>query len=149
MTDRAPATAAALRDWLRELKDQSQASFADIARGIGEEQRTVKRWMTVEGKPTVPGGDALLQLLDYFGVTLEPPAPRAVALSLMGEIREVQEAVRRFEARQEAAVEMLPEFDRRLEELAESVAEAIELLTPPEDDQERGEDEGKPGKVGP
>lgn len=148
MAEKVPQTAGELRDWLHALKEQSGASYADIARAIDEDDRVVKRWMT-GAKPSTPRGDSLLRLLDYLGVTIEPAAPRAVALSLMGEIRDVQASLRRLEGRQEEAVEMLPEFDRRLEELAESVAEAIELLTPPEGDQGRSEDEGTPGKAAP
>lgn len=99
----------------------------------------MKRWMTAEGKPTIPSGDALLRLLDYFGVTLEPPAPRAVALSLMGEIRGVQETVRRLGSDEGGNGDVtLPRIDARLEELAESVAEVLELLKPRGDQRARG-----------
>lgn len=137
--DRAPDTAAALRDWLRELKEQSGASFADIASGTGEKERNLKRWLKAEGTPTTPGGDSLLRILSYFGVTLEPPAPRAVALSLMGEIRDVQERVRHLQSDEgDEGNVTLPLIDSRLEELAESVAEVLELLKPPGDQRARG-----------
>jgi transcriptional regulator with XRE-family HTH domain len=129
--DHIPHTAEELRGWLRDLKDQSGSSFSDIARAIGEEERVVKRWMTVAAKPSIPRGDALLRLLDYFDVKLTPPAPRDVALSLMGEIREVQETVRRLESGSDGAErKSLPEIDQRLEKLVDEVAEAVELLKP-------------------
>lgn len=119
-----------LRGWLRGLKDQSGASFADIARGIGEEERTVKRWMAADGKVTVPPGDKMIRLLDYFGVKLTPPAPRSVALSLLGEIRDVQETVHRLESGPSGETRSsLPEIEGRLERLVDEVAEAVELLS--------------------
>lgn len=131
-------TAIELRDWLRSLKEQSGASYADIARAIGEEERVVKRWMT-GAKPSVPRGDSLLRLLDYLNVRIEPPAPRTLALSLMGEIREIQEGLRRSEARQEKVLgSVLPEIDRRLEGLVDKVAETIELLSQLEADRQPG-----------
>jgi hypothetical protein len=127
-----PHGAEELRDWLRSLKeDAGNPSFAQIAAAIEEDDRVVKRWMTVDATPSIPRGDALLRLLDYFGVKLTPPAPRDVALSLMGEIREVQETVRRLESGSDGAErKSLPEIDQRLEKLVDEVAEAVELLKP-------------------
>lgn len=119
-------TAEGLRDWLRELKKDSGASYADIARAIGEEERTVKRWMPERPttKVTTPRGDTLLRLLDFFGVTLTPPAPRAVALSLMGELRELRhEIVHLRGAEGEAGSTSLLELERRLEALKETAAD--------------------------
>lgn len=116
--------------WLYGLKEQSGASYADIARAIGEEERVIKRWMTGT-KPSIPRGDSLLRLLDYFGVELTPPAPRRLATSLMGEIRDVQETLRRLESGAEAGErKSLPEIDSRLEDLVGQVAEVAELLRP-------------------
>lgn len=108
-----------LRDWLRHLKAQSGASYAAIAQAIDEEERTVKRWMPerADAKVVVPRGDALLRLLDFFGVTLTPPAPRAVALSLLGELRELRESIE--QARHEELLPQIAELDRRLAALAE------------------------------
>jgi transcriptional regulator with XRE-family HTH domain len=117
-----------LADWLRGLKDASGASYADIGRAIGEEERTVKRWMPKTGHPTVPSGDALLKLLDYFGVTLTPPAPRAVALSLMGELRELREAIVRLEGDEDSEELSLRRVGRDLREMSDLVTEALELL---------------------
>lgn len=134
MADGVPQSPDVLRDWLRELKGQSGASFADIARAIGEEERTVKRWMPGNGRATVPSGDALLRLLDYFGVKMTPPAPRELALSLMGEIRDVQATLRRLESGEGGERRLsLPEIDTRLEALADGVATALELLQQPRD----------------
>lgn len=91
----APSTATELRDWLRQLKDQADASYAEIARAIGEEERTVKRWMTGT-KPSVPAGDSLLRLLDFFGVKITPPPPRSIPLSLVGELRDLRNEVVHF-----------------------------------------------------
>lgn len=82
----APSTPDELRDWLRHLKERSGASFAEIARSIGEEERTVKRWMT-GAQPVVPRGDSLLKLLDFFGVAISPPPPDAIGQSISGEVR--------------------------------------------------------------
>lgn len=130
MASEAPQTATELRDWLRTLKDASGASFADIARAIGEEERNVKRWMTKKGEPVVPRGDALLRVLDYFGVALTPPAPRAVAMSLLGELREIREGIVRLEGAEEGADDELSlrRLDRRLNELVGLVTEALTLL---------------------
>jgi transcriptional regulator with XRE-family HTH domain len=118
-----------LRDWLRQLKAASGASYADIARAIGEEERTVKRWMPEKGDPVVPRGDALLRLLDYFGVEVSPPAPRAMALSLMGELREVRETLARLEGREDGDDELsLRRLDHRLSEVVDLVVEALDLL---------------------
>lgn len=147
MAEKVPQTATELRDWLRGLKEQSGSSYADIARAIKEEERVVKRWMTGE-KPSVPRGDSLLRLLDYLGVTLTPPAPRQVALSLMGEIRDVQETLHRIESGADGSTrKSLPEIDRRLEELVDKVAEAIELRAH-EVRQARAGDGRKRGKAG-
>jgi transcriptional regulator with XRE-family HTH domain len=117
-----------LRDWLRSLKDSSKASYREIAIAIGEEERTVKRWMTGDN-PSTPAGDSLLRLLDYFGVTLTPPAPRAVAVSLMGELREVREDLARLEGVEGSDDELsLRRMDRRLTVLGDRVAEAVRLL---------------------
>lgn len=139
-----PRSASELRDWLRSLKDASKASYREIAIAIGEEERTVKRWMTGEN-PSTPGGDSLLRLLDYFGVTLTPPAPRAVAVSLMGELREVREDLARLEGAEGSGDELsLRRLDHRLTELGDLVAEAVRLL------RERGEQRAParaPGKT--
>ncbi|HVS86450.1 MAG TPA: hypothetical protein VHD91_12550 [Gaiellaceae bacterium] len=91
-TAEVPSDGEALRDWLRHLKEQSGASYAEIARGIDEEERTVKRWMTGQN-PAIPRGDSLLRLLDFFGVTLSEPPPGAVVTSLSGELREIRNAI--------------------------------------------------------
>lgn len=133
MSRRPPQTADALRDWLRQLKHESGASFPDIARAIGEDERTVKRWMPEAGRPVTPSGDTLLRLLDYFGVTLDPPTPRKIALSLMGEIRDVRETLHRLERGQNGDGPVtLPEIDHRLESLTDEVEELVRLLTPNE-----------------
>lgn len=118
-----------LRDWLRDLKARSGASYADIARAIGEEERTVKRWMPEKPatKVVVPRGDALLKLLDFFGVTLEPPAPRAVALSIVGELREIRDAIARLAGDEEGEELSLRRLDRDLRELTGLVTEALAL----------------------
>lgn len=118
-----------LRDWLRKLKADSGASYAAIAQAIGEEERTVKRWMPEKpaARVVVPRGDALLKLLDFFGVTISPPAPRAVALSLLGELRLVREEI--LHGSDEAAGEVsLESVDRHLQELGDRVSEAVRLL---------------------
>lgn len=71
-----PQDAAALRDWLRELKDESQLSFEQIGQSIGEEARSVKRWLRASGNPTLPSGDVILRLLSALGVTFQPSPPR-------------------------------------------------------------------------
>lgn len=116
-----------LRDWLRHLKAESGASYAAIAQAIEEEERTVKRWMPerADAKVVVPRGDALLRLLDFFGVTLTPPAPRAVALSLLGEIRELRASIE--QARHEELLPKIAALDRRLEALAEQADRAAAL----------------------
>ena len=89
-----PSSAQQLRDWLRKLKEASELSYSDISRSIGDEQRNVKRWMDPSAdKPTTPMGDALLRTLDTLGVTVEPPPPAAVSLSLAGEVREIRKVV--------------------------------------------------------
>ena len=149
MADKIPHGASELRDWLRSLKEAAgNPSFAQIAEAIDEDERVVKRWMTVDAKPSIPRGDALLRLLDYFDVRLTPPAPRAVALSLMGEIRDVQETVRRLESGSAGDGRIsLPEIDRRLEQLVDRVAEAIELLKPLADRPALDGASQKPGKA--
>lgn len=87
-----PTDPTALRDWLRGLKQTSGASYAAIAQAIGEEERTVKRWMTSDA-PTVPRGDALLRLLDFFGVVMTPSPPASIAASLTGELRALREEI--------------------------------------------------------
>lgn len=113
-----------LRDWLRHLKAQSGASYAAIAQAIGEEERTVKRWMPerADAKVVVPRGDALLRLLDFFGVTLTPPAPRAVALSLLGAIRELRTSIE--QARYEEILPKIADLDGRLAALADQADQA-------------------------
>lgn len=146
MAGQVPQTAAELRDWLRGLKEETGASYADIARGVGEDERVVKRWMTGK-QPSVPRGDSLLRLLDYFGVSINPAAPRATALSLMGEIRAVQVALRHLESGEGGeGRRTLPDIDRRLEELADQVAEVAKLLKPLVVQQQRPEGAGKPAK---
>lgn len=144
-----------LRDWLRHLKAESGASFAAIAQAIGEEERTVKRWMPDKAttKIVVPRGDALLRLLDFFGVTLTPPAPRAVALSLLGELRDLRAAI--VEGGAEAAAPGLRSIDSHLEALlaqaertATLTAESLDRLEaaigelserlPPQEQQDQG-----------
>lgn len=119
-----PSPESELRDWLRHLKAESGASYAAIAHAIDEEERTVKRWMPErpDAKVVVPRGDALLRLLDFFGVTLTPPAPRAVALSLLGELRDLRAAI--DQARHEEVLPRIADLDRRLEALARQADEA-------------------------
>jgi len=133
----------ALRDWLRELKERSGASYRKIGLAIGESPRNVSRWMSAED-PVTPGGDKLLRLLDFFGVRLTPPAPRAVALSLMGELRELREELLRLrgtEAEDEPAsladVELrlralqatAEDLKRMQKEMLANQASALELMT--------------------
>lgn len=131
-----PADAEALRDWLRELKEQAGVSYADIARAIGEEERTVKRWMTGD-TPSVPRGDALLRLLDFFGVVLEPAAPDQIARSISGELRALRnEIVHARDTARTASDKVSPTgIERRLQaleakvdEAAQDVAEALARL---------------------
>lgn len=83
-----PTTAHEIRDWLRALKKDSGLSFAQIAEAIGEDERNVKRWMTVSNEPVLPRGDVVLKLLSALGVTLTPPAPGSV-LALNAQLQRV------------------------------------------------------------
>lgn len=85
-------SASGLRDWLRDLKEASGLSFAAIGQAIGEEERNVKRWMTVTGRPVVPGGDVLLRLLTALGVRFEPAPPEPLR-ALTAQIAELREMV--------------------------------------------------------
>lgn len=76
--DDVPQDSAALRDWLRVLKADSELSFEEIGQAIGEESRNVKRWLRATGKPTLPTGDVILRLLSSLGVTFTPPLPNSL-----------------------------------------------------------------------
>lgn len=85
----APSTAHEIRDWLRSLKEASALSYAEIAAAINEEERNVKRWMTVSKEPVLPRGDVVLKLLSALGVRFTPPAPGSVVAlnAQIGEMR--------------------------------------------------------------
>lgn len=108
-----PSTAEDLRDWLRALKKQSRLSFDDLAQATGESARNIKRWMTAEGDPVIPSGDALLKLLAALGVTLSDPPPHSVS-AVNRELQRISDMLE--------AVSMAPITDQQRQVLV-SVAE--------------------------
>lgn len=123
----APTTNLELRDWLRRLKEASGASYAEIARSIGEEERTVKRWMTSEA-PVVPRGDSLLRLLNFFGVELSSPAPDSAGASLMGEIRALRTYAASSLAERTAIGGRLEALEAKVDAMAQTTAASLARL---------------------
>lgn len=129
----APTTAEDLRDWLRELKEASGLSYAEIAKAIGEEERNVKRWMTVSKRPVLPRGDVVLRLLSALGVRMTPPAPGSVIAmnAQIGELRgllaTVDQLIEQAKAADEAANDAPSTADRlrSLEETVETAGAAM------------------------
>lgn len=128
------------REWLRELKETSGASYADIARSIDEDERLVKKWMPETGEPVMPRGEALLKLLDFFGVKMTPPPPRSISGSLTGEIRSIQSLILQRQDRLAAVETKLDEGQQRTAESLAKLASAIDELS----DRLREEEPGSP-----
>lgn len=123
-----PTTAEELRDWFRELKDASGLSFRAIAEAIGEEERNVKRWMTVDATPSIPSGDIVLRLITALGVTITPPPPASARglnslvwelRATLGEVDSLLDTARRVAAR--LALQQVGESAEELEALAAQV----------------------------
>lgn len=98
----APTTLEQLSEWLRDLKEASGLSYAQIGGAIDEDPRNVKRWMPEKGVPVEPRGLILLKLLTAFGVEFTPPPPDAVR-ALDGHVKEVRSLLAEVEQRLAAA----------------------------------------------
>ena len=57
-----------LSDKIRELRKQSRISQEKLAEQIGVSRQAVTKWETSRGEP---GVDSLIQLANYFGITVD------------------------------------------------------------------------------
>lgn len=134
------------REWLRELKDSSGVSYADIARSIGEDERLVKKWMPETGEPVMPRGEAMLKLLDFFGVTMTPPLPKDVAGTLTGDLRVIRSEISELVTAEEHQ-DRLAVVERKLDAGQQKTAESLAKLASAIDelsDRLLGEEPGSP-----
>ena len=57
-----------LSDKIRELRKRSKISQEKLAEQIGVSRQAVTKWETSRGEP---GVDSLIQLANYFGITVD------------------------------------------------------------------------------
>lgn len=135
--------------WLRQLKEQSGASYADIARSIDEDERLVKKWMPETGDPVMPRGEAMLKLLDFFGVTLSPPPPNTAPISLLGDLRKIHTEAADLRVIAGSNQGRLESLERQLDVGQQKTAESLAKLALAIDelsDLLRGQEPGSQGK---
>ena len=81
-----PTDAAALRGWLKQLREDAGLSQEQAGEAVGVDEREIRRWEN----ENAPGGVRLLKLLSAYGVTFTPSPPEEVPVSFTAEIKRLR-----------------------------------------------------------